>query len=124
MDERMDVVTIRLEGADRDLLHAGQAQGEAVGIRLAVDSIKEALRSWKAEVDKAAPERTAEIGAFVTSFDPILGPLLAKAEARTVDGRSALARAVEAGAGKPRAASLRQRASAVMMRAARMLEGS
>ena len=123
-DQRTDVVNVKLEGADLELLRAGQAQGESAGIKQAVDSIREALQAWKIEADKLAPDRSTEIGAFVSSFDPLLGSLSSKAEARSVDGRSSLARAVATGAGKPRAVGLRKRASAVMMRAARKLEGS
>jgi hypothetical protein len=124
MNERMDVVNVKLDGADLELLRAGQAQGESVGIRLAVDSVREALKSWKVEVDKLAPDRSEEIGAFVSSFDPLLCSLSSKADARTVDGRTSLAQAIAAGAGKPRAVSLRKRASEAMMKAARILEGS
>jgi len=124
MNERMDVVNVKFEGADLELLRAGQAQGEAVGIRLAVDSVREALKSWKVEVDKLAPDRSEEIEAFVSSFDPLLGSLLSKADARTVDGRTSLAQAIAAGAGKPRAVSLRRQAATVMMSLARKIEGS
>lgn len=124
MDEQ-NVVTIRLEGADLELLHAGQAQGEAVGIRLAVDTFKEAMRAWKGEVEKMAPERKDEIAAFVASYEPMFRELITKADVRTMNGRYDMARAVAAGAGKPRGVvGLRQRASAVMMWAAKRLEGS
>ena len=124
MDERTNVVNVRLEGADLELLRAGQAQGEAAGIRSSVEAVRETMRTWKVEAVKLAPDREVEIGAFVASYDGLLNSLLAKAETRTVDGRTALARAVAAGAGQLRASSLRRRAAAVMMSAARMLEGS
>jgi hypothetical protein len=124
MNDQTNVVNVRLEGADLELLRAGQAQGEAAGIRSSVDVVKETMRSWKVEAVKLAPEREDEISAFVASYDGLLNSLLAKAETRTVDGRTSLARAIAAGAGKPRAASLRRRASEVMMWAARKVEGS
>ncbi len=123
MDDQTNVVTIRLEGADLELLRAGQAQGEGVGIRHAVDAVRSALSLWKVEAEKIAPARSAEIAAFAEW--PFLDALVTAAEARTVEGRSAMARAVAAGAGRPRAsASLRRRASKAMMAVARKLEGS
>ena len=81
------------------------------------------MRAWKVEAEKIAPEKTEEIAAFVASYDPMFGALTSKAESRTVDGRAALARAVAAGAGKPRATDgLRRSVSKAMMWAARKLE--
>lgn len=119
------VVTIRLEGADLELLRAGKAQGEGIGIRDAVDAFREAMRVWGIEVEKVAPEKSAEISRFAASYEPMFSDLLSKAEERTIEGRTAMARAVAAGAGKPRGAvGLRRRASEVMMWAAHKLEGS
>jgi hypothetical protein len=125
MDDQTNVVTIRLEGADLELLRAGQAQGEATGLRLAIDAVREAMHAWGIEVEKVAPEKAAEISRFVASYEPMFNGLSSKAEARTIEGRAAMARAVSAGAGRPRAsASLRRRASKAMMAVARWLEGS
>jgi hypothetical protein len=124
MDDQTNVVTIRLEGADLELLRAGKAQGEADGIRSTVEAVKNAMQAWKVEALKIAPTRADEIGVFVASYDPMFEELLTKAGVRALNGQHDMARAVAAGAGKPRTASLRQRASAVMMYAARKLEGS
>ena len=120
-----NVVTIRLEGADLELLRAGKAQGEADGIRSTVEAVKNAMQAWKAEALKIAPNRADEIGVFVASYDPMFEELLTKAGVRALNGQHDMARAVAAGAGKPRSAvGLRRRLSAVMMSAARILEGS
>lgn len=120
-----NVVTIRLEGADLELLRAGKAQGEADGIRSTVDAVKNAMQAWKAEALKIAPNRADEIGVFVASYDPMFEELLTKAGVRALNGQHDMARAVAAGAGKPRGAvGLRRRASEVMMWAAHKLEGS
>jgi hypothetical protein len=124
MNDQTNVVNVRLEGADLELLRAGQAHGEATGIRSSVDAVRETMRTWKVEAVKLAPDREVEIAAFVASYDGLLNSLLSTAEARTVDERSALARAVATGAGQPRATSLRRQAAAVMMSVARKLEGS
>lgn len=124
-DPKMDVVTVRLEGADLELLRAGKAQGEAAGIRSTVEAVKNAMHAWKEKAIEIAPTRADEIGVFVASYDPMFEELLTKAGVRALNGQHDMARAVAAGAGKPRGAvGLRQLASKAMMAVARKLEGS
>lgn len=124
MNQGNDVVTVRLAGADLELLRAGEARGRAAGLRHAADALTGAIGTWRAEAERQAPDRAAEMAAFVASFEAIFAALRGQAEAGDGDGRAALARAMAAGAGKPRARSLRSAAARAIMVLAKAVEGS
>jgi hypothetical protein len=124
MDEPIkETVTVQLKGADLELVRAGQAQGQAAGLRSAADLIEQAMEEWRKQVVKQYPKRKKEVKEFVESFATTLAPLRKQADALDVEGRQALGRAASLGAGQPRERGLRRQVGGAIMGLGRKLKG-
>jgi hypothetical protein len=117
-----EVINVKLAGADQELYQAGIAEGMAQGLVTAADTVGAALEAWTKQasdqegVDEAEAERRlGYVQQFVASWTPVLDQLRQEANTHRTTSRQRIGRAVELGAGKPRARTLRERMGDAMM---------
>jgi len=104
--ENRDMVTVKLVGADLELLRAGKADGRAEGIGAVVDALEAAFATWRAAVLEEQPDGEQQVDAFLAGVRAHLDGWREQAtQAATEKGR-AMRRAIELGAGQPRGRTL------------------